>query len=92
LAVSMMVLWMVNTVVSLVQLLRVFWRVVGVGVDHLRLYSQTDTCIAIFLDLLFTTPVTSCLFLVAMISGSAGAVCLAFCFHGKLLRLVPGPA
>jgi hypothetical protein len=30
--------------------------------------------------------------LVAMISGSAGAVCEAFCFHGKLLGLVPGPA
>ena len=65
------------------------WRVVSVGFDHLRLYSQTDTFIAIFLDLLFTTTVTSCLFFVAMISG---AVCLAFCFHGKLLRLVPGPA
>jgi hypothetical protein len=60
---------------------------VSVGFDHLRLYSQTYTCIAILLDLLFTTistlclvldPVTAilwdlaCLVLVVMISGSAG--------------------
>ena len=57
----------------------------------------------IFLDLLFTSCLfldtltailwdLACMFLVAMISGSVMAMCSAFCFHSKLLRLVPGPA
>jgi hypothetical protein len=33
----------------------VFWRVVSVSSEHLSLYSQKDTCVAILLDLLFTT-------------------------------------
>ena len=84
----------------------VFWRVVSVGSEHLSLYSQNDTCVAILLDLLFTTVSTSCLFLdlvtsilldlarlvlVAMISGTAGAM-LSVLLPQQLLRLVPGPA
>jgi hypothetical protein len=50
-------------VVEVSWLWRVVWRVVSVGFDFLSLYSQTDTCVTIFLDLLFTTISTSCLFL-----------------------------
>jgi hypothetical protein len=82
----------------------VFWRVVSVGSEHLSLYSQKDTCVAILLDFLFTS--TSCLFLdsftailwdlacfvlVAMISGTAGPV-FSVLLPQQLLRLVPGPA
>jgi hypothetical protein len=84
----------------------VFWRVVSVGSEHLSLYSQKDTCVAILLDLLFTTLSALCLFLdsvtailldlaclvlVAMISGTAGAL-FSVLLPQQLLRLVPGPA
>jgi hypothetical protein len=68
----------------------VLWRVVSVGSKLLSLCSQMDTLIAILLDLLFTT-LWSCLVLVAMISGSAGAV-FSVLVTQQLLRLVPGPA
>jgi hypothetical protein len=49
----------------------VFWRVVSVGSELLSLCSQNDTCVAILLNLLFTT-LWSCMVLAAMISGPAG--------------------
>jgi hypothetical protein len=41
----------------------VLWRVVSVGSKILSLHSQMYTCVAILSDLLYTTIVTSCLFL-----------------------------
>jgi hypothetical protein len=84
----------------------VFWRVVSVGSELLSLYSKMDTCVAILLDLPFTTISTSCFFLdavtailwdlaclvlAAMISGTAGAV-FSVLLSQQLLGLVPGPA
>ena len=42
--------------------LKVLWRVVSVGVKLLSLCSQMNTFTAIFLDLLFTTTFSLCLF------------------------------
>jgi hypothetical protein len=84
----------------------VLWRVVSVGSKLLSLYSQMYTCVAILLDLLFTTIYVSCLFLdsvtailwdlaclvlVVMISGSAGAV-FSVLLPRPLFGLDPGPA
>ena len=63
LIVLMRVLLVVSWVNSLFQLFwKVLWRVVSVGVELLILGSQMDTFTAIFLDLLFTTIFSSCLF------------------------------
>ena len=94
------------SVLEVIWLWGVFWRVVSVGSELLSLYSQMDTCVAILLDLPFTTISTSCFFLdavtailwylaclvlAAMISGTAGAV-FSVLLPQQLLRLVPGPA
>ena len=77
-------------------------EVVSVSVDLLSLGSQMNTVTAIFLDLLSATFLlgsffvftsifldSTCVFWVALISGSSGAAGSAFCFHSNLLRLVP---
>ena len=83
----------------------VLWRVVSVGSELLSLCSQMDTCLAILLNLLFTTLwscfvldfvtailwESACLVLAAMISGAVGAVFRVLVTQ-RLLRLVPGPA
>ena len=68
----------------------VLWRVVSVGSKLLSPHSQMYTSVAILLDLLYTTVVTSCL-LVAMISGTARVV-ISVLLPRQLPSLVPGPA
>ena len=83
----------VNTSVQL--FFKVLWRVVSAGVDLLSLFSQMNTSTAIFLDLLFTTNLSSCLLLdpfTAIFSDSAcvflvvimlvlDVVVFSFCFY-----------
>ena len=51
------------SVLEVILVVGVFWRVVSVGSKLLSLYSQMVTRVAILLDLLYTTVSTSCLFL-----------------------------